>query len=334
MYNERAYDVLVDFGEYSVDNEQISGDLLKQLKKQTEFSKVPARIKRVKSQINTIMDELFSSGDIEEAQRCIKEMDISFYCHEVVKILISRALDGDNRIRDLTSKFLAQSIGDGATDTIHRDSGHVGFLILLQRVEDLYKDVPDVIQLLSQFLARAIVDECVEPSFLDKVHLLETDMGYAVIHHARILLKGGNKARERLLDIWGASSNKSVKEIKSEMHEIVSTLVNTHELNETIESIKNLNVPDFHHEIVKQLIPLTAELSTDDTKKIKVQIAAELLVTCIDNNIIAIEQVSKGFGRVRARIDDLKLDIPHIDWFYNKIALEIDGIPLCGASRH
>ena len=330
--NEKAYEVLVDFGEYSVDNEQISKELLTSLKQQSEFAKDALRIKRLKQQINTIIDELFSDGDIKEAKRCIKEMNIGFYAQDVVKMIISRALDGDNRVRDLTSKFLAAAIGDGMEDAIHRDSAQMGFVMLLQRVEQLYKDVPDVIQLLSQFLARAIVDECIEPSFLDKVHLLETDMGYAVIHHCRKMLIGGAKARERLFDIWGASCNKSLAEIKEEIHEIVKTLLKSHELNETIESIKGLNVPDFHHEIVKQLVPMTAEFSTNETKTTKCRVAAELIVTCVDNNIIAIEQVSKGFERVRARLNDLKLDIPHIDWFYNKIALEIDGIPLCGVA--
>ena len=168
----------------------------------------------------------------------------------------------------------------------------------------------------SQFLARGIVDECAEPSFLHTVHILQTDIGYAVIPHALILLKGCAKARGRLLDICGASSNKSVAEVKCEIHEIVLPLLNAHELNETVESIKNSHVPDFHHAIVTQLILLTSDLSANETNKIKVQMAVELLIAWIDDTIIAIKRVSGGFGRVSARIDDSKPDLPHDGWFY------------------
>ena len=136
------------------------------------------------------------------------------------------------------------------------------------------------------------------------------------IHHAFILLKDGDKARRILLDICGASSNKSVAEIKCEMHEIILPLLNTHELNETIQSIKNSYVPDFYREIVTQSIPLTACFSTNKTNKIKVHMTVELLIAWIDHSIIANRQVSVGFDKASARLDDLKSDIPQSDWYY------------------
>ncbi len=64
----------------------------------------------------------------------------------------------------------------------------MGFIILFQRVEGLYKDVPDVLELLSLFIGRAIVDEVLPPNFIDNQHyLLETDMGYTVINHVKHL---------------------------------------------------------------------------------------------------------------------------------------------------
>ena len=39
---------------------------------------------------------------------------------------------------------------------------------LLQAISDLQLDVPDAVELLSQFMARAVVDDILPPSFLTK----------------------------------------------------------------------------------------------------------------------------------------------------------------------
>jgi hypothetical protein len=52
--------------------------------------------------------------------------------------------------------------------------------VLLERVEDLTLDVPDVPRLLSLILARAIADEAIPPSFLLRLDLASEDQGFKV----------------------------------------------------------------------------------------------------------------------------------------------------------
>ena len=106
---------------------------------------------------------------VEICRNVFREQIPPFYRVEVVKRSISMALDRDNRCRELTSQFLAKLTSN---QIVRVPSAILGFEILLQRVEDLRKDVPDVQKLLARFLARAIVDEVLFPSFLDSAHVL------------------------------------------------------------------------------------------------------------------------------------------------------------------
>ncbi|ETO26857.1 hypothetical protein RFI_10277 [Reticulomyxa filosa] len=291
-------------------------------------------------------------------------MGTRFYSFEVVKQIISTSMDRDNRCRELASKFLSVAIGDGPEDAIDRQSAELGFTVLLQRVEDLFKDVPDVLHYLSCFVARCIADEVLAPSFLESVHLLETDMGYAIIFRAQNLLKGrhANKRLQNviylfffffermeccidtsfsnlyvLIKIWGVSSEKPVKELKTAISAIVREFLVNEDMNETIDNIRDLNVPLFSHEIVKQCISAVTDYTpvnldapvSDSVRSKKAELVAELLSTCVKNNIIPSEELDRGFQRVRERINDLKLDSPQIAKYYNEIASKFKDVPLC-----
>jgi len=343
MINQNAYIILVDFGEYCVARNLMDEEFLNQLKKQTEFAKDPQRIERLKKHICEIIAEFFSSGDIDEAIRCISEMDTPFYNHEVVKRIISIAFDKGNRERELTSLFLAKCVGDGDNDDypIPRKNCELGFIILLQRVEGLYKDVPDVLELLSSFIGRAIIDEVLPPSFVNNVDLLQTDMGYAVINHVKHLLSGPRHS-DQLLNVWGANSSKSIESMKKAIKNIIKEYLISRELDEALTAIQELNIPMFHHEIIKQLIPAVADYyvakdllqqqpsNTITIKKlnipkeitdkaIQIQLAVDLISTALEHNIMAIEQVNGGFKRLRERMDDYKLDSPLIAKYYQCI---------------
>eukprot|EP00484_Ammonia_sp_Unknown_P028600 CAMPEP_0197037724 /NCGR_PEP_ID=MMETSP1384-20130603/14858_1 /TAXON_ID=29189 /ORGANISM="Ammonia sp." /LENGTH=807 /DNA_ID=CAMNT_0042468071 /DNA_START=23 /DNA_END=2446 /DNA_ORIENTATION=- len=358
MENQNAYIILVDFGEYCVARNLMDEEFLSQLKKQTEFAKDPQRIERLKKHIQEILEEFFTSGDIEEAVRCVAEMDTPFYTHEVVKRIISTAFDKGNRERELTSQFLARAVGDSVLDIdypIPRKNAELGFIILLQRVEGLYKDVPDVLELLSSFIGRCVVDEVLPPNFLEHVDLLQTDMGYAVINHVKHLLSGSHaRYTDKMLNVWGANSSKSIDSMKKAIQTIIKEYLISRELDEALTAIQELNIPMFHHEIIKQLIPAVADYyvakdiqqqtATQSSQKyaksqskevivqelnipneiadkaIQIQLAVDLVQTALQHNIMSAQQIDGGFKRLRERLDDYKLDSPLITKYYQCIA--------------
>ncbi len=65
------------------------------------------------------------------------------------------------------------------------------------------------------------------------------------------------------------------------------------DLSETIKSIQELNVPDFHHEIVKQLVVAVADFYppnhgggpvSDKIRSAKAQVVVDLIQVCLKNS--------------------------------------------------
>merc|ERR1712129_388838 len=161
------------------------------------------------------------------------------------------------------------------------------------------------------------------------------------------------KVDDLLLNVWGNNSNKSIKAMKSAIKLIISEYLISRELDEALTAIQELNIPNFHHEIIKQLIPLVAdyyvakdlvvEQQTKDSlnaadlqrlaipkeindKAMQIQLAVDLISTALEHNIMAIAQVRGGFERLRERMSDYKLDCPLFDKYYDCIAAQFAQI--------
>jgi len=158
-------------------------------------------VQLVKSQVKELALEYFKNPDLDEARSAIKGITASLH-YEVVKQVISIALDLENKDRENASVFLAEFSGQ----EIQTDQVIKGFTILFQRVEDLALDVPDVLKLLSSFLGRAVTDEAIPPSLLGRVDLSTHDMGYHVVAAAKDLL-AAPKAGLRLSRVWLGDEN-------------------------------------------------------------------------------------------------------------------------------
>lgn len=154
-------------------------------------------VKKGKEAIADMIKEYFSNDEIEDARNTLAELKAPHLHFEVVKQMVSKAMDHSAHQREVTSRFLAQLAGDGMS----RDEIAKGFNILLERVEDIYLDVPEVLKLLSAFVARAVVDEVLPPAFLLRADLAANDMGFQVIEQAQVLLNQ-EKAGMRLANVW------------------------------------------------------------------------------------------------------------------------------------
>ena len=154
-------------------------------------------IRILKNKIAEIITDLFVNEEIDDAIESIQSLQCEALHYEIIKAILRSALDRNNRQRELTSRFLAYT----AQSLFSQPSIEKAFSILLERVEDLYLDVPDVLHLLSVFVARAVVDECLSPSFLARVDVDERDLGAQVLRQVGRLLEGEGKW-ERMERCW------------------------------------------------------------------------------------------------------------------------------------
>lgn len=154
-----------------------------------------------KRRIQQEVAEYFSAEEFGDFRTSVKAVNPAIQ-FEVIKILVSTSLDRGDRQREAASKAIAAL----SSDVIPIPEVEKGFNILLGRLEDLHLDVPDVLRLLSCFIARALADEAIPPSFLVRADLSKTDMGSKVLEQASNLVSLP-KAGLRLAGVWGAAED-------------------------------------------------------------------------------------------------------------------------------
>jgi len=223
------------------------GEGTEKLKNQTEVT-------AAKQLIATIIEEYFASEDLAEAETQIAEMKAPHFHHMVVKQIILLAMDRTNRERELASYL----IGTLAGSVLRMSEVEKGFEALLYRVDDLIKDVPNVLQLLSSFIARAVADECLPPAFLLRTNLPPDDLGSKVVKQAEVLLNN-HHAFVRLQSVWGPGDGRSVPQLKRLVRETIEEYFESGDIAEAAKCVRDLNAPYFMHEVVKRLIVLAVD---------------------------------------------------------------------------
>jgi len=153
-----------------------------------------------KKTIKDIIQEYFVSADVNELVRAVKEVPAAMH-FEVIKQMGNMALDKGDAERERANVGFAALV----FEAVSQDQMAKAFTILLNRVEDIYLDVPEVLKLLSCMLARTISDEALPPAFILRLDLHEGDLGFQVAQEAQKLLKQPG-AVQFLANVWGQAA--------------------------------------------------------------------------------------------------------------------------------
>lgn len=272
------------------------------------------QLKTSKTAVRKMVTEYLNSEDVEELLNCFRELKQSYMGYELVKRSVSVSMDRGSRERELVSKMLASVSGRGIT----REEMSKGFEILLQRVEDLAIDVPRVLEYLSSFLARAIVDEALAPSFFVNVHIREGDGGYRVVQQARFLLDKRD-ATTRLANVWGPHSGLSVKALKKTIYDLVVEYFDSEDVTEAVRLAQEIP-PQFHHEIIKRVFAIALDRNPREAK-----LCTKFVIQLGTDKAVLKAQLQKGLGRVEAALEDMALDNVNAPKTYAEIKSEVVG---------
>jgi programmed cell death protein 4 len=247
-----------------------------------------------------VLREYFSSGEIEEALKSVKELQIN--SAEFVKKALILAMEKQAFERELTSQLLTSlsSILMTSTDI------ETGFQRILDVIDDVVLDCPDAVEVLSKFIARAIVDEVVPPRFLKDVQPHSNNAKESVALASALTTE---KHRiDRLAHVWGPGDLSSVKRLKEETNTLLQEYLSSSDLNEADRCVRKLNAPSFHFQIVKQALRIALERDGEDAKKI-----AELLAFFYKSGLVSQDHTVKGFHCVLDALNDFKLDFPNAE---------------------
>ncbi|KAJ4756394.1 Programmed cell death protein 4 [Rhynchospora pubera] len=258
-------------------------------------------LKRYKEECVKIIKEYFLSDDVPELIRSLEELRAPLFNPIFLKRLITIAMDRKDREKEMASALLSSL----SMELFSSEDVVKGFVMLLRSVEDTALDILDAPKQLALFLARAVVDEVLVPLNLDEISkkLRPNSVGSETAHMARVLLSARH-AGERILRCWGGGTGWQVEDAKDKVAKLLEEYAAGGESREACRCIRDIARPFFNHEVVKKALVMAMEKKIDS-------LMLDLLEECFDQGLITINQMSKGFSRVREALEDLSLDVPN-----------------------
>jgi len=285
-----------------------------------------------KRRVGECLEELFLSGDVDEAVRCVAECDCPEFAFEVVKRGVSKAMDGKARERELCSKFFAAAVVGGGVPTPSSGGGVLGegldavdraprgallaprdvakgFERLFEALDDLVLDAPRAPTIISDFLVRCVVDEVLPPAYL--VDRVFAALGGPVVARARRMLSRDH-AGAKLERIWGPGDGREARDLKVLVDQLLGEFAAADDVDEAVACVRELQAPSFGHEVVKRAVVFFLAASDDARRRCSALLKA--LATHDETSpVLTPTQARLGFERLRAALPDLRLDVPNAE---------------------
>ncbi|XP_061360874.1 MA3 DOMAIN-CONTAINING TRANSLATION REGULATORY FACTOR 1-like [Gastrolobium bilobum] len=267
-----------------------------------------------KKAIVSIIEEFFSTGDVDMAASDLRELGSNEYYPYIIKRLVSMAMDKHDKEKEMASVLLSALYADVISPAQIRD----GFFMLIESADDLAVDILDAVDILALFLARAVVDDILPPAFLvrAKKALPESSKGVQVIQTAEKTYLSAPHHAELVERRWGGSTQVTVENVKKRIADLLREYVSSGDTFEACRCIRELGVPFFHHEIVKRALVLAMEIHSAEPLMLK------LLKEAAAEGLISSSQMVKGFSRLAEALDDLALDIPSAKTLFQSLIRE------------
>ncbi|TKV97385.1 hypothetical protein SEVIR_9G490700v4 [Setaria viridis] len=268
-----------------------------------------AAVRQFKSKAVSIIKEYFLTGDIMEVMSRLEAENpscCSSFNAIFVQKLVNAAMDRKSREKEMASVLLS---------SLCMPPEHVvaGFHLLIDAAEDAALDNPAIVEDLTMFFARSVVDEVIAPSDLEAMEedasgvKADGSTGMLALRNARALL-GAKLSAERILRCWGGGgSGKAgweLDEVKDKIGRLLQEYDCSGDIREACRCIKDLGLPFFHHEVVKKALVAIIEKRGKDER------LWGLLSECYSRGLITPNQMTKGFDRVADCVEDLVLDVP------------------------
>ncbi|KAL1224462.1 MA3 DOMAIN-CONTAINING TRANSLATION REGULATORY FACTOR 2 [Cardamine amara subsp. amara] len=277
-----------------------------------------ADLSEYKKKATIIVEEYFGTNDVVSVANELKELGLPEYRYYFVKKLVSMAMDRHDKEKEMAA-FLLSTL---YADVIDPPEVYRGFNKLVASADDLSVDIPDAVDVLAVFVARAIVDDILPPAFLKKQMKLLPDnsKGVEVLRKAEKSYLATPLHAEVVEKRWGGTDNWTAEDVKGRINDLLKEYVMSGDKKEAFRCIKGLKVPFFHHEIVKRALIMAMERQKAEVRLL------DLLREAIEVGLINSTQVTKGFSRIIDSIEDLSLDIPEarriLQSFISKAASE------------
>ncbi|CBZ51597.1 Pdcd4-prov protein, related [Neospora caninum Liverpool] len=271
-------------------------------------------LKTFKEAVRNFLPDFFNSGSVEEMKFFLDEQNQPLLQHEFVKMVVEASFSKENEHREMVSNALDRLYGK----LLKPDDIQLAFARLVGDVEDDSLDNPDVYYLLAKFLARAVADEILPPSFLVDRYRLNYggDGGMQVLKQVQkwLVEQNGKGVSVRLRKVWTGTDpdNAEACEFKARVRECLYEYFDSNDKQEAARILRELELsPDQAAEMVRKLLVISMEKAAAGEPTTEHVFA--LLSYLLERTDIDEEMIQKGFEQTRNLTEEIKLDIPDMD---------------------
>jgi programmed cell death protein 4 len=215
-----------------------------------------------------------------------------------VKRLLNSSFDKDDRERELVSQLLSALY----SDVLSSNAIGKGFERLFEIMDEVVKDAPAAKTMAATFLARAVTDEVLPPSFV--ADSVVCSLGGEIVDLARLMLSQ-HHAGAKLERSWGPGDGRPVEEMKVTIDQVLQEYLLAKDVAEAKRCFAELKCSLFYHEIVKRAVCNAMDSSAED--QASMSLLLKELFAC---ELLSAQQAEKGFSRLYRLLPDLVLDSP------------------------
>jgi len=258
----------------------------------------------IQKQVEGIVLEYFEHGDVHEVLAAFDEIRIGDKKHKVIVIAVEAAMDHKPSHREMTSVL----ISDLAEEMVSSEDIAKGFEVLLGNLPDLILDAPDAPIILGNFIARACADDCFSVNWVHSLKdMAQTEQATEALTHAEVLLKD-KVGMLRLHNVWGVGGGaQPVKALSRRIYMLLEEYLSSQDSTEAARCLRELEVPHFHHECVREAIIMALEAMSEPAEESICRLLKSLFNSCL----VTPDQMNRGFLRVFDQdLPDLCIDVP------------------------
>ncbi|KAK1435739.1 hypothetical protein QVD17_01508 [Tagetes erecta] len=229
-------------------------------------------VEEVKKRISDLLREYAESGDTAEACRCIRQLGVAFFHHEVVKRALILAME--NRAAEaLILRLLKEASEEGLISSSQMVKG---FTRLRDSLDDLALDIPSAKSSFESLVQLAVGDNWLDSSFVNS---------------------NGD------VPIVEAEDDEKLRRYKEEIVSIIHEYFLSDDIPELIRSLEDLGLPEYNPVFLKKLITLAMD------RKNREKEMASVLLSALHIEIFSTQDIVDGFTLLLESAEDTALDI-------------------------
>jgi len=268
------------------------------------ITKPPQTVEEFKARISESILEYFDSADVMEVIRQLEELRMPLQHHQLVRRAIILSIERSDREREMAAVLISSLY---VRRVISSTQVFDAFISLLESAEDIMIDNPACDGQLAHFLADAVLDGCLTPTFILEPPPLSVNLAASARAVADgILVDAARRLREGTA-VAAPTESLAVplEEVKRTIESMVAEYLQAEDVGEVARRLREGQVlQPLRHEVVKRGVRVALQRGPQECE------AVSRLLSALYGGVLPAAEIARGFEALLKEAADLALDVP------------------------